>query len=692
MNDTNALAKKLLEEQFWNTYYRQDVLALAESYPTESSIEVDACDLYRFEPALVDDLRDNFHIVVDALEQSLAKVDLPVDIDISGATVRITDTEQYLERKRIGEIGSDDLTHFLALRCQIGQVTGVMDRIQEAAFECLNCQAITVVPQGFIRFQEPRECSGCDRDGPYEINYAESEYIDQRKVRLEQPPEEQVNGSNEEEIGYVLGDLVDYGGEHGLQDKAGSRCTVFGELKVDDSELYGRGQTEPVTDRYFVVHNILFDDEIEDEINVEEYRDEIESYASRDDAIDVFRQSIDPGLTMTQSWHEATEMATAWLFAAPRIDPDDGDMVRGDLHMLFVSDPGMRKSVFAENLAELSPQCEIREATGMSSDVGLTSAAQQDDFGEGKWTLEPGALPRANGGHMILDEIDKGPGLGGIHGALEGEQELKVDKAGIQANLATRVGFLALGNPVEGRFDKYEPIAEQIDLDPALMSRFDLVITMQDSPDESVDTDIADGILESIDESARIEYGDLEPQEADKINPDVPRDVMKAWVKLARNEINPMLTPEAKEILSEFYVDTRQLNDDSDTPPATARTLVAGVRIAMAFARVELSETVEEHHAQRAVELSKTVVGENYDPETGLFDADRTTETPSTQQQRVDSIKQVLRNAEDNLTAGEIAEKTGIDVDTVEHRIEKLRNKNPSPIIEPVTGEYALVG
>jgi len=677
-------------KNFYDRYCEDEIGTLLDKYPSEQkSLYIDFADLYQFDADLADDMVDRWDesfdggTMQDHAERALRDYNRS-PVEIPDVHVRLTDTQGYLPRLKVSDaLASEHIGEYVALRCQIGDVTGQMSRITEAGFECQKCGGMNYIPQGFVQFQEPHECQACTRDGPYHINYEETEFVDQRKIRFEQPPEEQANGSGDEIVGYCLDDLV-HAGDGSLTDKAGSRVTVLGTMKVDDSDLYGRGDSEPVVDKYFIPEAFIFDEQ-DETIDVDAHREQVNEWASRDDAVDVFKRSIDPGLTITGKWAEATEMATAWLFGAPRIDPDDGDMVRGDIHMLFVSDPGMRKSVFAENLEELSPQCLLRDAGGMSSEVGLTSSASQDAFGDGKWTLTPGALPRANGGHLILDEIDKGPNdfLGGIHGALEGDQQLKVNKADISATLATRVGFLALGNPVDGRFDPYEDIASQIDLDPALMSRFDLIVTMEDTPDEETDESIAEGVLESIDESARMEYGELNVEDAESVAPEVPRKVMQAWVKIAREEIHPLMTTEAKHILQEFYVDARQLNDDeSDKPPFTARKLVAGWRLASAFARCELSERIEPRHAERAVNLSKSVIGENFDPETGEFDPDRTTEGKTTQQQRVQTILEVCRGQQ--LTVDEIVDETGFDRDQVENRVHKLYQKGE--LIRPIGG------
>jgi len=495
----------------YRNYYKDQLAALAQGYPKDKqSLYIEAKDLYRKSPDLLDDYVTYPDELRDYAEEALELVELPVDQSLAGANVRLVDTHSYLDRHTVGSLYEEHETNLVALRGRIGQVTGALTKLETAAFECQRCGTTVHVSQSDTGFQEPHECQACERQGPFNINFKQSEKVNQRKLKLEQPPHEQQNGSGQEITVYVFNDLIHDGGANGLPDKAGEMVTVIGEYLPDETDLDGRGNVRPTYDCYFKAHSFIFDDDDTEEIDVEEYRDDVEQYASQENAIELFKQSIDPGLTITPKWDIATEMATAYLFGAPRIDPDEGDMIRGDIHMLFVSDPGMRKSVFAKQVGKISPQAELRQATGMASDVGLTSAAQQDDFGDGNWTLKPGALPRANGGHLILDEIDKGPGLGGIHDALEGSQELKVDKAGIQATLATRVGFMALGNPTDGRFDPHQTIPDQIDLDPALMSRFDLIVTMEDKPDESQDDEIAGGILDSVDESARMEYGNLD--------------------------------------------------------------------------------------------------------------------------------------------------------------------------------------
>jgi replicative DNA helicase Mcm len=671
-------------EELYQDYYHKEIGKLAEHYPKEQQgLTIQAKDLYKKNPALLDDWVDQPDQLKHHAEETLALYDLPIDIDLHGAHVRLADSHGYLDRKGIGDLHSEDLGTVVALRTQIGKVSERKPRLKEGAFECQRCGTRTRMEQPWGDTNEPHQCQGCERQGPFRLNEAQSEWVDQRKLRLEEPPEKQSNGQL---IAYCLDELADAAGGN-LQDKAGSRVTIIGKLEADESSLFGRGNNEPVPDRYFVPQHFEWDENDHDRINVQDHLSDIKDWANRDNAIEIFKQNIDPSLVVTEGWDDALEMATCWLFGGPRIDPTNGDTVRGDLHMLFVSDPGMNKSAFAGKLAELSPKALKKDSEGMSSDVALTAAATRDGFGDESWSIEPGAGPKANGGHLILDEIDKGPDgfLNGMHSLLEGEQTLHVEKAGQEATLATRFGFLALGNPTEGRFDPYEPIDEQVDVHPALMSRFDLICTMTDSPDESADRDIAEGVLDSIDESARLDHGDLELEQAENVAGEVDRDTMRAWVKYARESIQPMLTDEAKQTLADYYVDTRQLNDDEDdTPPVTARTLPAGWRIAAAYARVELSEEITERHATRAIDTSKKIVKNNLDPDTGTWDANRTTETPSSQQERIEAIEDEIRSKA--MTVEELSEATGIEERKVEDYCEKLSRQGEA--YKPSTGEY----
>ena len=63
------------------------------------------------------------------------------------------------------------------------------------------------------------------------------------------------------------------------------------------------------------------------------------------------------------------------------------------------------------------------------------------------------------------------------------QQTVSIAKAGITTSLNTRTTLLCASNPKYGRYDPWHSPAENIDLPPALLSRFDLMWVIRDKPD-----------------------------------------------------------------------------------------------------------------------------------------------------------------------------------------------------------------
>jgi hypothetical protein len=75
------------------------------------------------------------------------------------------------------------------------------------------------------------------------------------------------------------------------------------------------------------------------------------------------------------------------------------------------------------------------------------------------------------------------------------QQTISIAKAGIQATLNARASILAAANPMGGRYDKSRPLRSNINLPPAILSRFDLLHVMLDETTEAQDVRIAEHIL-----------------------------------------------------------------------------------------------------------------------------------------------------------------------------------------------------
>ena len=272
---------------------------------------------------------------------------------------------------------------------------------------------------------------------------------------------------------------------------------------------------------------------------------------------------------------------------------------------------------------------------------------------------------------------------------------ISISKAGINATLKSRCSLLGAANPKYGRFDQYEPIGEQIDLEPALISRFDLIFTVTDKPDPEKDGKLADHILktnyagELNTQRDRITTSEFTQQQVDDVTeevaPDIDADLLRKYIAHAKRSCFPTMTDEAKAAIREFYVDLRSKGADEDAPiPVTARKLEALVRLAEASARVRLSDTVEEEDAERSVDIVRSCLQDiGVDPETGQFDADVVeTGTSKTQRDRIKNIKGLISDIEEEFEEGapiaevlDRADEIGMDATKAEDEIEKLRRK-----------------
>ncbi|EMA46568.1 LAGLIDADG family homing endonuclease, partial [Halobiforma nitratireducens] len=334
-----------------------------------------------------------------------------------------------------------------------------------------------------------------------------------------------------------------------------------------------------------------------------------------------------------------------------------------------------------------------------------TAAAVRDDFGDGQqWTLEAGALVLADQGIAAVDELDKmrPEDRSAMHEALE-QQKISVSKAGINATLKSRCSLLGAANPKYGRFDQYEPIGEQIDLEPALISRFDLIFTVTDQPDEEKDKNLAEHILttnyagelttqQEQMTSLEVEQAEIEEM-TEQVDPEIDAELLRKYIAFAKQNCHPRMTDEAQETIRDFYVDLRARGTDEDAAvPVTARKLEALVRLAEASARVRLSDTVEQRDAERSVEIVRSCLQDiGVDPETGEFDADIVEAgTSKSQRDRIKNIKQLISDVEEEYDEGapvdivlDRAEEIGMDQSKAEHEIDKLKQKGE--VYEPST-------
>jgi replicative DNA helicase Mcm len=679
-------------ERFYREYYRDEIGDLAQKYPNEKrSLYVDWDDLYRFDPDLADDLLAQPDQIRNYAEEALRLYDLPVDVSLGQANVRVRNLQDSTE---IRAIRARHRGRLIAVTGIVRKATDVRPKVTEAAFECQRCGTLSRIPQSSGEFYEPHECQGCERQGPFEVNFDQSEFVDAQKLRVQESPEGLRGGETPQSIDVHIDD--DITGHV----TAGDHVRVTGILHLDQQG--SDRDKSPIFDLYMDGISVEIEDEQFEDMDITD-ADKTE-IIELSNAGDVYERMVDSMAPSIYGYEQEKLAIILQMFSGVTKNLPDGSRIRGDLHVLLIGDPGTGKSQILQYTKNIAPRSIYTSGKGSSS-AGLTAAAVRDDFSEGQqWTLEAGALVLADQGVAAVDELDKmrSEDQSAMHQALE-QQEISISKAGINATLKSRCSLLAAANPIEGRFDDFDPMAQQIDLEPPLVSRFDLIFTVTDRPDEEEDRRLADHIISTnyagelrthrVENATSNVSREQVRTATEDVEPAIDVELLRKYVAYAKRNCYPTMTDEAREAIKDFYVDLRTQGESEDNPvPITARKLEALVRLAEASARIRLSDDVERADADRVIELvhgSLEDVG--IDPETGELDADIVESGRSkTQRDRIRRIKSLIGEVEAEYDEGapreevlDRAEEVGLERSKAEHEIEKLRQKGD--VYEPQT-------
>ncbi|MHC1585069.1 MAG: minichromosome maintenance protein MCM, partial [Candidatus Syntropharchaeia archaeon] len=653
-------------------------------YPDQRSLIVEFPDIDRKSSELAEELLENPDRALSEATAAIRKIEPISGKRLEKAHVRIIKIPQS-SRIRIRNIRAHHINKFIAIEGLVRKATEVRPKIIKAAFECQKCGHITMIPQKEGKLREPMECGeggedGCKRRGPFKLLMEESTFIDAQKIRLQESPEELRGGEQPEVIdvdveddlsGMVVpGDRVIISGIL----RSRPRQTQFGKSTFFD--VYLEGNAIEMEETEFEELKITKEDE-----------KEIKRLKNDPDIYNKIIRSIAPSI---YGYEEIKEAMALQLFSGVVKILPDGTRIRGDIHVLIVGDPGIAKSQLLSYVVKLAPR-GIYTAGKSSTSAGLTATAVKDEFGDGRWTLEAGALVLADKGMAAVDEIDKmrKDDRDSLHEAME-QQTISVAKAGIMATLKSRCALLGAANPKYGRFDVNEPLAYQIDMPPTLLSRFDLIFTLMDKPSESHDRKIAEHIIRShyvgeLD-ARKKNIGDVPQKDISDImapiQPEIPPDLLRKYIAYSRRNIFPVMTEEARKRFVDFYVGLRKEGEDENAPvPTTARQLEALIRLGEASARMRLSDEVTIDDAERVISIVTSCLKQvGVDPETGRLDVDwLLASTTKTQRDRAKIIKNIVKELlyeyEDGVPREEVlkvAKEKGIDRDKAEEIIEKM--------------------
>ena len=439
--------------------YRNELLSSDETIVLDFQIIDD------YYPELTEAMHENYNKIKKSIERHLEKTRIQqtktrIKFKNVKPTVNLEDIHQKYNNK------------FICFEGTVKKRSTVFNQINHIHWTCKNCLTDYIYQLQYNQKLTPptNACKNCGRKMGYELNRNNSQFDDIQLFILEEDQNRQRNSFQPTQINcYLKNEMIN-------SIKPGDKIRANGVL-----ELLNNGKDNHFREYVTIEHIEKLEKNFEDIKIGKEDKTQIEKLAKREDIYERITESIIPSI---YGYNELKLALALHLFGSPNsIDEDSYN--RGDIHILLMGDPSLGKSQILKYISQLAPHGIYTSGKG-SSGTGLTATTVKDKHGN--WSLEAGAMVLANNGNICIDEFDKmrEEDRNAIHEALE-QQTISISKAGINTTLNSRCSVVAAANPKYGRFDQYKNIAEQINLSPAILSRFDLIFILADRIDKEED-------------------------------------------------------------------------------------------------------------------------------------------------------------------------------------------------------------
>ncbi len=384
------------QEFFEDAGYLSRIVQISDRYPEERSLEAPFEELNRFDTDMAIFVLRHPLNAISAGEEAIRRL-VPPGEQVLQIHLRIEGLPRD-QRIQIRHLRAKHLGQYVSVEGLVRKTTEVRPRVTDALFQCLRCGTVIKEPQDGQSFREPLECyeeqGGCKRSASatkFKLLTETSLYLDTQKLEMQEAPEGLRGGEEPQRLTLYLED--DLTGRI----TPGERVVMNGVLR---SVQKGRPGAKSTLFDIFMDVNSVEKEQVEfEEIEVTEDDARLIREAGADpDIVRLMTASIAPSLYGMQVEKEA--LALQLFSGVPKVMPD-GRRIRGDIHLLMVGDPGTGKSELLSYMSRLSPRGIY--ATGKSATAaGLTASAVRDEFGEGRWTLEAGALVLADLGLACL--------------------------------------------------------------------------------------------------------------------------------------------------------------------------------------------------------------------------------------------------------------------------------------------------